>query len=84
MVELVQDTDHDAWFARKRPGLPGGASGDLRLLGHFLNSAQRRVLPLAKAMGLVTPKAFADWPHPGLEATQEFLESVLENGGGLQ
>ncbi|CAK0822647.1 unnamed protein product, partial [Prorocentrum cordatum] len=84
LVELVKDTDHDAWFARKRPGLPGGASGDLRLLGNFFNSAQRRVLPPAKAIELVTPKTFADWPHPGPKATQEFLESVLENGGDLQ
>eukprot|EP00959_Pyramimonas_sp_CCMP1952_P198973 4161743-Pyramimonas_sp.AAC.1 len=35
-------------------------------------------------MELVTPKAFAGWPHPGPKAIQEFPESDLENGGDLQ
>eukprot|EP00959_Pyramimonas_sp_CCMP1952_P023310 490195-Pyramimonas_sp.AAC.1 len=72
--------DHNARLARKRGRLPGGASGDLRLLGRFLNSAQRQELPLSEAMELVTPEASAGRPHPGPEAVQEFLESDPGNG----
>ena len=65
LVELVKDPEHDDWLARKRPGLPGGASGDLRLLGNYQNQAKRRVLALPKAMELITPKTFADWAPSG-------------------
>lgn len=41
-LELV--SDYDAWSERKRPGLPGGDSGDLGLLGcHRLGSGKRQM-----------------------------------------
>ncbi|CAK0855026.1 unnamed protein product [Prorocentrum cordatum] len=85
LEDLVKKgSDEDEWLARKCPGLAGGASGDLRLLGHFQNSAKKRAPTLQRAMEIATPKASADWPRPGPKATRVFLASVFENGGELQ
>lgn len=80
-LELVED--YDKWKEAKRPGLPGGDAGDLRILGCSRLSSGKRQLSLMKALETMHPEAFSDWPHRGPKATKEFLESVLENGGDL-
>eukprot|EP00435_Cladocopium_sp_Y103_P018992 s1272_g4.t1 len=80
-LELVKD--FTSWSERKRPGLPGGDAGDLRLLGCSRLSSGKRQLPLTEALTKMADTKFEDWPHRGPKATREFLESVAENGGDL-
>ena len=77
-LEFVKDVD--SWKERKRPGLPGGDAGDLRLLGCTRLSSGKRLMTLAAALEKMTNESFSDWPHRGPKATREFLESVAENG----
>lgn len=76
-------TDFESWSNQKRPGLPGGDAGDLRLLGCNRLSSGRRQLSLEKALEHMTDKKFDDWPHRGPKAVKDFLESVLQNGGDI-
>ena len=80
-LEMVEDFDR--WKEAKRPGLPGGDAGDLRILGCSRLLSGKRQLGLSKALEAMHPEAFPDWPHRGPKATKDFLESVLENGGDL-
>ena len=80
-LELV--ADFDKWKEAKRPGLPGGDAGDLRLLGCERLASGKRQMNLSKAIEAMHSETFPDWPHRGPRATREFLESVLENGGDL-
>ncbi|CAE8613278.1 unnamed protein product, partial [Polarella glacialis] len=81
-LEYVEDTS--AWTQQKRPGLPGGHAGDLRLLGNQANSSGKRMMSLSRALELMTKHTFADWPHRGPAATKEFLEAIMESGGDIQ
>lgn len=78
-LELV--SNFDEWKNKKRPGLPGGDAGDLRILGCTRLSSGKRQLTLTDALTSMSQQAFDDWPHRGPRATREFLESVCENGG---
>jgi len=80
-LELV--TDFDRWKELKRPGLPGGDAGDLRLLSCTRLASGKRQLGLSKALELMTDTKFEDWPHRGPKSCREFLESVSEHGGDL-
>ncbi|CAE8614739.1 unnamed protein product, partial [Polarella glacialis] len=84
VVTLERVIEVDVWKQSKRPGLPGGSAGDLRLLGNQVNGANKRVMGLSRALELMTEHRFDDWPHKGPKAVREFLESVLEAGGDLQ
>ncbi|CAK9071939.1 unnamed protein product [Durusdinium trenchii] len=76
-------SDFDSWSNAKRPGLPGGDAGDLRLLGCSKLASGKRQISLEKALESMSDQKFDDWPHRGPKATKEFLESVLQNGGDL-
>ena len=80
-LELVED--FSAWSERKRPGLPGGDAGDLRLLGCSRLSSGKRQMSLVDALTKMSDTKFDDWPHRGPKAVREFLESVAENGGDI-
>lgn len=73
----------DEWKEKKRPGLPGGDAGDLRLLACSRMSSGKRQLGLERALQLMSDQKFDDWPHRGPKATREFLENVVENGGDI-
>jgi hypothetical protein len=81
---LEKVKDEAKWKELKRPGLPGGHAGDLRLLGNQVNSLKKRHLPLSRAVELMTVAKFDDWPHRGPKSVAEFLSNVLEAGGDLQ
>ena len=83
IVTLEFVTDFNKWSETKRPGVPGGHAGDLRLLGCVRNSQGRRVLPLHKALELMTAHTFKDWPHRGPPSLRELLESIVETAGDL-
>ena len=83
IFSLEYVTDLEAWSNQKRPGLPGGDAGDLRLLGCVKLASGKRQMSLERALETVTDQKFDDWPHRGPKATKEFLESVLQNGGDL-
>ena len=76
-------TDFDLWSNAKRPGLPGGDAGDLRLLGCTRLASGKRQIARGAAIESMTDKKFDDWPHRGPKAVRDFLESVLQNGGDL-
>jgi len=82
-IESVERESLDEWRATKRPGIPGGGAGDVRLLGNFQNKKQQRQLTLARALELVSEAKFSDWPFRGPRATHEFLLGVLETGGDV-
>ena len=80
-LEYVENFDE--WKEKKRPGLPGGDAGDLRLLCCNRMSSGKRQLGLDRALQLMTDQKFDDWPHRGPKAVREFLENVVENGGDI-
>ena len=80
-LELV--SDFDKWKEAKRPGLPGGDAGDLRILGCSKLSSGKRQLGLSAALEKMCEQAFSDWPHRGPRASKEFLENIYENGGDI-
>ncbi|CAE8627459.1 unnamed protein product, partial [Polarella glacialis] len=84
VVTLEKVIEVDVWKQAKRPVLPGGNAGDLRLLGNQANGANKRVMGLSRALELMTEHKFDDWSHKGPRAVREFLDSVLEAGGDLQ
>lgn len=83
IMTLEYVKNFDEWAERKRPGLPGGDAGDLRILGCVKLSSGKRQMSLERALELMSEKKFEDFPHRGPRAAREFLESVLENGGDL-
>lgn len=80
-LELVEK--YEEWKEKKRPGLPGGDAGDLRLLSCERLSSGRRQLTLTRALEKMSDSKFDDWPHRGQKSCKEFLESVAEHGGDL-
>eukprot|EP00435_Cladocopium_sp_Y103_P074179 s45_g47.t1 len=80
-LELV--SDFQKWSEAKRPGLPGGDAGDLRILGCVKLASGKRQLALNRALELMSDSKFDDWPHRGPKAVREFLENVVESGGDL-
>ena len=75
--------DFDNWSNAKRPGLPGGDAGDLRLLGCTRLASGKRQLSLSQALESMSDSKFTDWPHRGPKAVKDFLESILQNGGDI-
>ena len=83
ILVLEYDEDLASWSEAKRPGIPGGHAGDLRLLGCERNSQGRRTLSLKKALELMTNYAFHDWPHKGPGALRDLLDSLAESSGEI-
>ena len=83
LVSLELVSDFDAWKEKKRPGLPGGDAGDLRLMACEKLASGKRQLTLTRALEKMCDSKFDDWPHRGPKAVRDFLESVAENGGDL-
>ena len=50
--------DYAVWAETKRPGLPGGHAGDLRLLGSERNSLGKRAISLKRALELMTAHTY--------------------------
>lgn len=82
-IENIYREDLEAWTAAKRPGLPGGAAGDFRLLGNFQNRRKQRQLSLQRALELMSEEQFDDWPFRGPRAVLEFSTGVEQAGGDL-
>lgn len=82
-IENIYREDLAAWRAAKRPGLPGGTAGDVRLLGNFQNRRKQRQLGLERALELMNEEKFEDWPFRGPRAVLEFLTGVEQAGGDL-
>lgn len=81
-LEFVRN--FEKWQQMKRPGLPGGHAGDLRLLGNEQDSGGKRRMSLRRALELMSTSKFKDWPHRGPGSVREFLESVLEASGDIE
>ena len=75
--------DYASWADSKRPGVPGGHAGDLRLLGCERNSQGKRFLTLKRAMEMMTKHSFKDWPHKGPGSLYELLEGIAETLGDI-
>ena len=61
-LELVED--FEAWKEHKRPGLPGGDAGDLRLLACERLTSGKRHLPLSRALERMSDTKFNEAPRP--------------------
>ena len=61
-IENVLREELEEWKAERRPGLPGGNAGGVRILGNFKNKKQQRQLTLAGALELSSQEEFKDWP----------------------
>jgi len=59
-LELV--ADFEKWKEAKRPGLPGGDAGDVRLLGCERLASGKRHMGLSKALEAMQSETFPDPP----------------------
>lgn len=80
-VETIQEIDQaglDMFVEKKR-----SAMGDLRLIGHHVDSHDKRFLHFKEAFPLLRQSELKDWSFAGPRAVREFLGSINESGVDL-
>ena len=80
-VKVIEEIalSQQAEFAAQRKGV----LGDLRLIGHHVDSSDRRFIALRDAFPLLRQSDFKDWQFKGPRAVREFLGSIQESGTDL-
>ena len=80
-VEAIQEIDAadlDKFAETKR-----SVMGDLRLIGHHVDSQGKRFLHFKEAFPLLRQSELKDWSFAGPRAVKEFLSSIHESGVDL-
>ena len=80
-VETIQEVD--AADLEKFAETKRSVMGDLRLIGHHVDSQNKRFLHFKEAFSLLRQSDLKDWSFAGRRAVKEFLGSIHESGVDL-